>query len=97
MPPAGYVYIMTNRPRGTLYIGVTSDVARRIFAHRNGDGAAFVRRYGLHRLVHIEPFAEIESAIAREKQIKHWNRDWKLQLIEKSNPDWHDLFEHLSG
>ena len=96
MPPAGCVYIMTNRPRGTLYIGVTSDLAQRVTAHRSGEGASFVRRYGLHRLVHIEPFDEIESAIAREKQIKHWNRDWKLQLVEQNNPQWDDLFERLN-
>ena len=92
----GFVYLMTNRPRGTLYVGVTADLARRIMAHKTGTGSRFVRRYNLHRLVHVERFDEIEAAIAREKQLKHWKRDWKIWLIEEQNPDWLDLFERIN-
>ena len=74
MADGGFVYIMTNRPRGTLYIGVTADLARRVMAHRTGSGSRFVRHYNLYRLVYVERFDEIEGAITREKQLKHWNR-----------------------
>ena len=92
----GFVYVMTNKPRGTLFIGVTADLAGRVMAHRTGTGSRFVRRYNLHRLVHVERFDEIEVAIVREKQVKHWKRDWKIRLIEEQNPDWLDLFERVN-
>jgi putative endonuclease len=91
----GWTYILTNKPRGVLYIGVTSNIAARITQHRSGIGSAFCRRYGLDRLVLVEPHAEILSAIAREKALKTWKRDWKIRLIEQNNPDWNDLFERI--
>ena len=97
MAEGGFVYIMANRPRGTLYVGVTADLVQRVMAHRSGAGSRFVRRYNLHRLVYVERFDEIAGAIAREKQLKRWNRAWKLQLIEAQNPDWVDLFEAVNG
>ena len=93
----GWVYIMTNAPFGTLYIGVTSDLARRVSEHRNGEGSAFCRKYGLTRLVYCEPFERIEEAIAREKMMKAWKRKWKTKLIEEMNPHWDDLFDQLIG
>ena len=93
----GWVYIMTNAPFGTLYIGVTSDLARRVTEHRNGEGSAFCRKYGLTRLVYCEPFERIEEAIAREKALKAWKREWKTRRIEEMNPHWEDLFDHLIG
>ena len=96
MADGGFVYIMTNRPQGTLYIGVTADLARRVMEHRIGIGSRFVQRYNLHRLIYVECFDEIERAIAREKQLKHWNRAWKVRLIEEQNPEWKDIFERLN-
>jgi putative endonuclease len=93
----GWVYIMTNAPFGTLYIGVTSDLAARIYQHRTGTGSDFCRRYGLSRLVYCEQHDRIEDAIAREKAMKAWKRAWKTRLIEKANPEWSDLFEHING
>ena len=89
----GWVYIMTNKRGGVLYIGVTADLPARIFQHRNGQGSAFCRRYGLGRLVYAEYHSEIVDAIAREKAMKAWKRAWKIELIEKSNPEWRDLTE----
>ena len=93
----GWVYIMTNRPHGTLYIGVTADIARRVWEHREGTGAEFTGRYGLTRLVFAERHEEITEAIRREKNLKDWNRAWKVRLIERDNPEWADLFERLGG
>jgi len=93
----GWVYIMTNRPHGTLYVGVTSDLARRVWGHREGAMEGFTSRYRLRRLVHAEFHAEIELAIQREKTLKKWPRAWKLDLIEKENPNWEDLFERLQA
>jgi len=92
-----YVYILANRRHGTLYVGVTNDVSRRIFEHRAGVGAVFTRRYSVHRLVWMEPYDRVADAIAREKQLKGWNRAWKIRLIESSNPEWRDLHEELAG
>ena len=86
---------MTNRVRGVLYIGVTSVLPARITQHREGKGSAFCRRYGLDRLVHVEEYSDIAEAIPREKAMKAWKRDWKIELIEKGNPDWDDLFERI--
>lgn len=94
---SGYVYIMTNAPSGTLYIGVTTKLAARIWQHRHGDGSDFCKRYGLDRLVYVEEFATISEAIAREKALKAWQRGWKLNLIGRSNPDWDDLFDMING
>lgn len=88
----GWVYLMADRYRGTIYIGVTADLAARIHQHRNAEGSDFVRRYGLHRLVYAEPHGRIEDAIAREKAMKKWRREWKIRLIEEQNPDWLDRY-----
>jgi putative endonuclease len=90
-----HVYILTNRKHGTLYTGVTNDLAARIDLHRNGLGSEFVSKYRLFRLVHMQGFADVTEAIAQEKRIKKWQRAWKIQLIERDNPDWHDLYETL--
>ena len=91
MARGGWVYIMASKSRGVIYIGVTADIDRRIWQHRNGKGSAFCRRYGPDRLVRGEEFETIDDAIAREKQLKNWKRDWKIELIEADNPGWHDL------
>jgi putative endonuclease len=89
----GWVYIITNRLEGTLYIGVTSNIARRAWEHREAVAEGFSKRYGLKRLVYVEHHDEIEDAIRREKRIKRWPRAWKIDLIRKSNPAWKDLYE----
>ena len=83
---------MTNKPRGTLYIGVTSDLAGRVWTHKNALTDGFTKRYGLHMLVWMEIHESMESAIEREKNIKRWKRRWKMRLIEKDNPHWRDLY-----
>lgn len=90
-----YVYILASRRHGTLYIGVTNSVQTRLEQHRNGRGSSFVKRYGVHRLVHVESYQRAEEAIAREKQLKRWKRDWKIELIERDNPEWRDLSDLL--
>ncbi|BBI20370.1 excinuclease ABC subunit C [Qipengyuania flava] len=90
---SAWVYIMSNRKDGVLYIGVTSDLSRRIVQHREGKGSVFCRRYGLKRLVYAEEHDGIEEAIAREKAMKAWKRAWKIELIEAVNPAWDDLFD----
>jgi putative endonuclease len=92
----GWVYIMTNRPNGILYVGVTSDLVRRVFEHRTGAVAGFTRRYGLKRLVYFERFEDIRDAIQREHNIKHWSRAWKVRRIMIENPDWHDLYDVIT-
>ena len=86
-----YVYILASPPYGTLYVGVTSDLRRRIFEHRNDVVESFTRRYGVHRLVYYEQFDQARPAIQREKVLKRWPRDWKINLIELANPQWLDL------
>jgi putative endonuclease len=93
----GWVYIMSDRYRGTLYIGVTSDLAARVCAHRQGRGSKFCAQYGLKRLVYAEQAPSIHEAIAREKAMKKWKRAWKTALIEQANPDWDDLFETINA
>lgn len=88
---------MTNAPFGTLYIGVTSDLARRVWQHRNREGSKFCSEYGLDRLVYCERYERIEEAIAREKAMKAWKRRWKTDLINKMNPRWDDLWVHING
>lgn len=97
MAKGGWVYIMADRYRGTIYIAVTSNIAARTYAHRQGTGSQFCKRYGLTRLVYAEEAPTIEDAIAREKAMKKWSRAWKIELIERANPDWNDLFETLNA
>lgn len=91
----GWVYIVTNRPDGTLYIGVTSDIARRAHEHRTGAVEGFTKRYGLKRLVYTERHDDMREAIKREKLLKKWPRAWKVRLIHEANRDWNDLYETL--
>ena len=86
-----HVYILASKRYGTLYIGITNDLRRRMNEHRLGVGSKFVRQYRVRRLVHVESFDDPESAILREKQLKKWNRDWKIRLIEEGNLEWQDL------
>jgi putative endonuclease len=90
-----YVYIITNKPKGTLYIGMTNDLIRRGYEHRNGLIDGFTKKYNLKRLVYFEVFNLVEDAILREKRLKKWNRQWKIDLIEKANPNWNDLYQQL--
>ena len=92
----GWVYILTNKPNGTLYIGVTSDIARRAWEHREGVADGFTKRYDLKRLVYVEHHDDIRNAIQREKSLKRWLRTSKLRLINDANPDWHDLYDTLA-
>ena len=89
----GWVYIVTNQPNGVLYLGVTSDIVRRIGEHRSGAIDGFTRRHGLKRLVYTERHEDIRFAIQREKTVKHWSRAWKVRLINSINPEWNDLYE----
>jgi putative endonuclease len=93
----GWTYVMTNRPRGVLYIGVTADLPARISQHRAGEGSGFCARYRLTRLVLAEWHDTIDDAIRREKLLKTWQRAWKIELIEAANPQWHDLWEVING
>ncbi len=88
---------MTNRPNGTLYLGVTSNLARRAWEHREGVIEGFTKRYGLKRLVWYEPHDDIRTAIQREKTMKHWPRAWKVRLILDMNPAWRDLYEEFAN
>ncbi|MGV3730685.1 MAG: GIY-YIG nuclease family protein [Sphingopyxis sp.] len=92
-----HVYILASGRNGTLYTGMTAHLSERIWQHRNGEGSKFASKYGVHRLVHAEAFADVNEAIAREKAIKKWRRAWKLELIERENPQWLDLYDRLSG
>ena len=92
-----FVYILASRPYGTLYIGVTNGLIRRIDEHRAGTASKFTRRYKVHNLVWHQEYAEIEEAIQREKTMKEWPRDWKINLIERDNPRWVDLYPSLPG
>ena len=89
------VYILASQRNGTLYIGVTSDLAKRIWEHKSDLAEGFTKRYQVHQLVWYETTESIESAISREKQLKEWQRKWKIELIEKSNPYWNDLYPTL--
>jgi putative endonuclease len=91
----GWVYIMTNRPNGTLYTGVTSDLARRAWEHRNGLLEGLTKRYKLNRLVYTERYDDIRLAIRREKTLKTWPRAWKVRLITATNPEWQDLYNQI--
>lgn len=93
-PRTYFVYILASARHGTLYIGVCNDLSNRLTLHRAGRGSEFVKKYGVTRLVYMETYASPQEAIAREKQLKNWHRDWKIRLIEQDNPDWSDL-SHL--
>ena len=86
---------MASKRNGTLYIGTTNDLKKRVWQHRNDIIEGFTKRYKVHTLVYFEQTSDVKAAIAREKQIKKWNRTWKLKLIETKNPDWKDLYEEL--
>lgn len=88
-----YVYILASKRNGTLYVGVTNNLIKRIWEHKNDFVGGFTEKYGVHTLVYFEQTESIEQAILREKQIKKWKRKWKLELIEKENPNWEDLYE----
>ena len=91
-----YVYIMASKRNGTLYIGITNDLIRRAYEHRNDLVEGFTKKYGVHKLVYYGRTNDIYSAIQREKRFKKWNRQWKIDLIEKVNPDWKDLYDDLA-
>ncbi len=91
----GFVYIMASQRNGTLYIGVTSDLPGRVWQHKQGTADGFTKKYGCKLLVWFEEFGDIEFAIKREKQMKEWQRAWKLRVIEEANPDWNDLYGSL--
>jgi putative endonuclease len=91
-----YVYIMASRRNGTLYIGVTNDLVRRAFEHREGLVPGFTQKYSVKHLVHFEAHADVNDAIQREKNLKHWVRAWKVALIERDNPNWDDLYEVIA-
>jgi putative endonuclease len=93
----GWLYIMTNRADGTLYVGVTNNLARRAWEHREGLVEGFTKRYGLKRLVYFERHDDIRTAIQRETSIKRWPRAWKVRLIHTDNPGWDDLYDYLSA
>jgi putative endonuclease len=92
-----FVYLLSSKPYGTLYIGVTNDLVRRVWEHKNKAARGFTEKYGVARLIYFEQIDSPIEAITREKQLKKWRRDWKIELIEKSNPDWHDLYPGIAG
>lgn len=91
-----YLYIIASKKNGTLYIGVTGDITRRVFEHRQNAVDGFTKKYNIHTLVYYELYKNIEEAILREKQMKKWNRKWKIRVIEEKNPEWKDLYEEIS-
>ncbi len=93
-----YVYILASKKNGTLYLGVTNDIAKRVYEHKNNLVDGFTKKYSVHCLVYFEVCEDVRVAIQREKNIKKWRRRWKIELIEKNNPDWRDLyFEVIDG
>jgi putative endonuclease len=92
-----YVYILASKKNGTLYIGVTNNLIKRVYEHKNDLVEGFTKKYGVHKLVYYEQTESVYSAIQREKQLKKWNRSWKIELIEKLNPDWDDLYDKIIG
>ena len=91
------VYILASQRKGTLYVGVTSDLVKRIWEHKNELVEGFAKKYQVHRLVYFEQHQTMENAITREKQLKKWNRAWKIELIEKNNPHWRDIWQDIAG
>jgi putative endonuclease len=92
-----WVYILASQIGGTLYIGVTNDLVRRVYEHKSKEVPGFTKKYGVARLVYFEQFTDIEHAIRREKRLKKWKREWKIRLIEAANRDWHDLYPAIAG
>jgi putative endonuclease len=90
-----YVYILASKRNGTLYIGITNDLARRVYEHKSGLIKGFTKKYSVNKLVYFESTNDVNAAILREKRLKKWKRQWKIELIEKLNPDWNDLSERL--
>jgi len=90
-----HVYILASKRNGTLYIGVTNNLPRRVFEHKNDFVEEFTKKYHVHRLVYYEGYPDVESAIQRERQMKKWNRHWKINRIEQQNPEWRDLYEDI--
>ncbi|MGO9173914.1 MAG: GIY-YIG nuclease family protein [Rhodomicrobium sp.] len=90
-----YVYFLASKLGGTLYVGVTNDLVRRVYEHKEGNVEGFTKKYGVTQLVYFEAHTDIEAAIQREKQIKRWNRAWKVRLIEEKNPNWDDLYNSI--
>jgi putative endonuclease len=97
MGKGGYIYVLSNRPNGTLYIGVTNDLVRRVFEHREGIVGGFSKTYGLKQLVYYEQYDDIRLAIQRERTMKHWPRAWKVRLINGFNRSWDDLYPALAA
>jgi len=95
MKKDGFIYIITNHTNSTIYIGVTSDLIKRIYEHKNKLADGFSKKYNLCKLVYYEKFDDIENAILREKQLKNWHRDWKENLIKDRNPNWDDLYDDI--
>jgi len=91
-----FVYMLASERNGTLYVGVTGNLPKRLGEHRDALVEGFTKKYGVHKLVWFEEFSDVHEAILREKRIKKWRRTWKLELIEKMNPDWSDLFEQIA-
>lgn len=91
-----FVYVLASQRNGTLYTGVTNNLAKRVWDHKNGICEGFTKKYRVHMLVWFETHVDVQAAIAREKQIKGWNRAWKLKMIERMNPDWADLYERVA-
>ncbi len=94
-PKQPCLYILASKPNGTLYIGVTSNLIKRVWEHKNNRVEGFTQKYGVHQLVYFEFHGDMASAITREKRLKKWNRSWKMHLIEEQNPDWKDLYDGL--
>jgi putative endonuclease len=92
-----YVYILASKKNGVLYIGVTNNLIKRVCQHKNNIAEGFSRNYNVHKLVYFEQTTDIKSALMREKQLKKWKRDWKIELIEQNNPEWKDLYFELGG
>jgi putative endonuclease len=92
-----YVYILASRPGGAIYVGVTNDLVRRVYEHKSGAVKGHTERYDIDRLVYFEVYDDVSNALQREKNIKHWSRAWKTELIAKENPSWRDLYEDIAG
>ena len=97
MPKEYYVYILASKRNGTLYIGVTNNLLKRVYEHKSHLAEGFTKKYNINMLVYYEITDDIFSALTREKQLKKWERTWKIRLIEKKNPNWHDLHAELTG
>ncbi len=92
---SSWLYILASKPGGTLYVGVTNDLLRRVWEHKEAAASSFTKRYGVARLVYYEEHATAPLAIQREKNIKHWSREWKIDLIQSLNPEWRDLYPDI--